>query len=246
VRSPPDHNLLAGQPSRGLAARAESGTGRPYHSRGHAAWDDLPHVRARRGPASHCAVRRLHGNGDSLSHMLCLSSSATTAAQHSRESFVFCITVKLNRAKVWTGKHFQRSRLKDLGLVVNIGHRGIRCDHARIASDSFTVIHTNGVHNVALTYCGCRQETHLFLQLLQFGWFPATVKQPNTAVTFQALRQFQNLSLQCKSRSTQHYYLALVSTTDNTSVANVKVSVLHMCSNPCTDAEYPIGPLSST
>ena len=97
-----------------------------------------------------------------------------------------------------------------------------------MASNSFVVVHTNGVHNISLVYCGCRHEDHFFLQLLQFGWFPSTIKQPNTAITLQALRQFHYLSLQCKSMSAQHYYLALVRNTDNTGVADVKVNKMSL------------------
>ena len=61
---------------------------------------------------------------------------------------------------------------------------------------NITVIHTNGIHEVRVNFCGCRLGFELRTQLLRFGWWPATPLNPRSAATFTVLRQFQYLNLQ--------------------------------------------------
>lgn len=63
---------------------------------------------------------------------------------------------------------------------------------------------------------------HLRVQLLRFGLYPATVVKPQTAATFQSLRQLRMLSLEAKI-STWHYYSTLERLTDDTGLTSFPV-----------------------
>ena len=127
-------------------------------------------------------------------------------------------------AQRWNGSFFERTTLYTLGLRVQLGHHGRPC-HAPIPvpAGPFTVLHTNGVHDVRFFRCGCEVADSLIEQLLAFEWFPATAKQPASAVSFQALREFQALTHQCKSLSAYHYCHGVARLQDNTNLANISV-----------------------
>ena len=91
--------------------------------------------------------------------------------------------------KQWVDMHFTRVTLKSLGLRLQLGHTvGDHCCNPKCAfGDEFVVIDTNGIHNVALDFCGCRTaQTHV-KQLLCACLFPATIFNPKTAATFEVL-----------------------------------------------------------
>ncbi|KAG2079415.1 uncharacterized protein F5147DRAFT_785089 [Suillus discolor] len=80
----------------------------------------------------------------------------------------------------WTGSSFAALSLKQLRLRVQLGHPiGEECLLPRQAfNDDFTLIHTNGIHEIGLDYCGCdTAQTHT-MQLLRAAWFPATTSEP--------------------------------------------------------------------
>ncbi|KII87536.1 hypothetical protein PLICRDRAFT_113331, partial [Plicaturopsis crispa FD-325 SS-3] len=119
----------------------------------------------------------------------------------------------------WTGSCFVRSSLNALGLRVQLGnHARDRCKNPHPASDTFTVVHTTGIHRVAVDYCQCADAVDAGLyrqQLLRFGWYPATHDLPGTACTFRMLEHFHLATLQGKI-SAYDYYGALEKLTDNT------------------------------
>ena len=86
-------------------------------------------------------------------------------------------------------------------------------------------MHTNGIHSIRLFRCGCEAAEPLIDQLLAFGWFPSTAKQPSSAISFQALREFQALTYQCKYLSAYHYCLAVARLEDNTNLSHTSVSI---------------------
>ncbi|KAJ7711943.1 hypothetical protein B0H14DRAFT_2414457, partial [Mycena olivaceomarginata] len=56
----------------------------------------------------------------------------------------------------WTGNFFQRCSLKDLGLVIQLGHpTGYSCPNPLRANKNFVVIDLTGVHNVQVNFCLC-------------------------------------------------------------------------------------------
>ena len=116
---------------------------------------------------------------------------------------------------MWNGLFFQRVTLRDLGLRVQLGHAfGRSCRTALAAHANFRVIHTNGIHHVALDQCRCH-GVELSKQLLQIGWWPGTPLEPKTAATFNVLHHFHLLNLQGKVTG-YSFYRALEFQTDNT------------------------------
>ncbi|KAJ7620508.1 hypothetical protein DFH06DRAFT_1273756 [Mycena polygramma] len=95
---------------------------------------------------------------------------------------------------------------------------GKKCAFRRAVHEDFVVLHTNGIHNVAVDYCGCGTVEGRD-QLLDACWFPATPLEPQTCCTFTMLRQFHTLNTVGKV-SGYDYYKTLELLTDNT--GNVK------------------------
>jgi hypothetical protein len=87
------------------------------------------------------------------------------------------------------------------------------------------VVDGSGVHIVDISFCGCHHEdgaSRSRVQLLRFGWFPATVTRPHTAFTFDLLDTFHLLTLQGKISAYDFYY-SIANKTDNTGLLDVKV-----------------------
>jgi hypothetical protein len=115
-----------------------------------------------------------------------------------------------------------------LGGRIQLGHAiGEPCPLPVPAfGDSFTIIDTNGIHDVGLDFCGCGRYGTMTQQLLRFRLYPATVQNPNTASTFRALHHFQLLSFESKC-SVYEFYQTLVRESDNTSCRKVKACANH-------------------
>ncbi|KAJ7808072.1 hypothetical protein B0H14DRAFT_2380861, partial [Mycena olivaceomarginata] len=118
----------------------------------------------------------------------------------------------LDRIERWDGTKFKPTSLKDMGLRVQLGHRhGEVCETLIAAHKKFLVIHTNGIHNVAVYFCGCVDESIVGLrrqQLLWHSWYPAMHKEPQTCTTFRALELFHVMTLQGKV-TTYDFYTGL-------------------------------------
>lgn len=124
----------------------------------------------------------------------------------------------------WNGLFYQRCTLKELGLRIQLGHApGRFCPTALAANKDFHVMHTNGIHNVAINYCRC-VDVPYHIQLLRIGWWPATPKVPKTCGTFTMLQQFHILNLQGKITGFS-YYRGLEYLTDNTGLNKPPLSV---------------------
>ncbi|KAJ7429283.1 hypothetical protein B0H11DRAFT_2266310 [Mycena galericulata] len=131
----------------------------------------------------------------------------------------------LDRIEVWTGEFFERVTLKSLGLRVQLGHsRFSPCGSPRPGHQDFTVLNWNGLHNVAVDFCGC-SNSHLAgaprQQLLRMSWYPSTHAEPQTAATFRLLEMFHIMTLQGKV-TTYDFYSGLEKLTDNTGMAKMK------------------------
>ncbi|KAG2122912.1 hypothetical protein DEU56DRAFT_873540 [Suillus clintonianus] len=123
----------------------------------------------------------------------------------------------LHRIRKWTGSSFAALSLKRLGLRVQLGHLiEEECLlPQRAFNDDFTLIHTNGMHEIGLDYCGCNTAQIHTTQLLRVAWFPATTSEPRTAATFQILKQYHLLSFESKASSYEFYH-TITRLTDNT------------------------------
>ncbi|KAK0500749.1 hypothetical protein EDD18DRAFT_1279950 [Armillaria luteobubalina] len=119
----------------------------------------------------------------------------------------------------WNGNYFDKVPLRQLGMRYQVGHlAGEACPHPRLAfGNHFTIIDTNGIHDVALDFCSCMRKRPFAMQLQGSWLFPATDIEPRTAVTTVALEQFQMLTFMGKI-SAYEYYHSLVRLTDNTGI----------------------------
>ena len=132
----------------------------------------------------------------------------------------------------WNGSFFVRTSLRDLGLIVQLGHQGKPCPFLGRVLDDFTVVHTNGIHAVRVRFCTCYGEhSQPKFQLLRCSWLPASTGQPQTAFTFKVLNAYHLLSLQGKI-SREDYYRSVSRHTDNTGLDPPKA-----CNY--TASEYP-------
>ncbi|KAJ7018161.1 hypothetical protein C8F04DRAFT_1214712 [Mycena alexandri] len=124
----------------------------------------------------------------------------------------------LHIVEYWDGQCFTKKTLKELGLRIQFGHH--RCVRPRPAPTTFVVLHTNGIHEVNVDYCGCEREAangEHHIQLLRGGWYPATHVAPQTAATFELLDFFHAQTLQAKT-TMYDFYVALEKLTNNTGV----------------------------
>lgn len=60
-----------------------------------------------------------------------------------------------------------------------------------------TVLHTNGIHTLRVSYCGCSvagQEDNL-QQLMRNAWYPASITDPHTCATYRVLETYRRLNV---------------------------------------------------
>ncbi|KAK0433179.1 hypothetical protein EV421DRAFT_1910330 [Armillaria borealis] len=126
------------------------------------------------------------------------------------------LSLPLHVVQEWMGERFVKTTLRELGLQVQIGHfDGSECICPEPAGPTFTILDTNGIHDVEVDYCACdrREGTTRRQQLLRFGWYPATPLHPRTCATLTLLDQFHALTHVGKI-STYDYYRYLNTMTD--------------------------------
>ncbi|PPQ89792.1 hypothetical protein CVT25_008232 [Psilocybe cyanescens] len=123
----------------------------------------------------------------------------------------------------WNGLFFERSSLKALGLRVQLGHMtGHKClNPRRSPGDSFVVVDSNGIHDIALDFCDCESAQPHAVQLLRLRWFPSTGTYPRTASTFRVLKRFHLAAFESKF-SSYEFYNSLARNTDNTGLYTEK------------------------
>ncbi|KAF7324862.1 CxC2 domain-containing protein [Mycena kentingensis (nom. inval.)] len=108
----------------------------------------------------------------------------------------------------WNGQYFERRSLKSLGLRIQLGHpAGVRCELPQPGPRQFLVLHNNGIHDVALDFCGCHLHADVVhpLQLLRARLYPATTNRPQTCATLSCLDAFDALSLHAKTSAYDFY-----------------------------------------
>lgn len=122
----------------------------------------------------------------------------------------------------WDSGCFVPSSLCTLRLRVQLGHPPGECCSEPLAlhSSHFVVLHTNGIHEVAVDACDC--ERRLWAgppedQLLRAGWFPATDHRPRTCATIEMLDHFLLQTYQAKT-TMYDYYSVLEKTTNNVGI----------------------------
>ncbi|KAJ7851615.1 hypothetical protein B0H14DRAFT_2355115, partial [Mycena olivaceomarginata] len=162
---------------------------------------------------------RLEGRGYRAIHSMCGGCSRpdpTFRCEHQtcNGPSLFCQTCIVRGHSVlpthwiqeWNGNFFARRSLKDLGLVVQLGHPvGKGCSAPVRAHKEFVVIDVTGVHNVAVNFCNCDSAIEKRQQLMRVCWWPATVREPQTCATFAAVRLFRILN--CQGKLSAHDFL---------------------------------------
>ncbi|KAF7978528.1 hypothetical protein HWV62_45709 [Athelia sp. TMB] len=119
----------------------------------------------------------------------------------------------------WTGQFWRKRALQDLGLVVQLGHPGTVCHHPDNPLE-FVVADSHGIHQVNTRYCACELSltTNKRRQLLNAGWYPATVTNPHTCATIRVLDEFHLQNLK-GGINVQSFVAALARQTDATKVS---------------------------
>jgi CxC2 like cysteine cluster associated with KDZ transposases len=119
-----------------------------------------------------------------------------------------------------------RKGLADLGLIYTVGHGGGACPKAPEDDQGvrFTVVDVNGVHSTRLRFCHCFHSGTRARQLTRSRLFPATIEQPETAISFNVIRQFHIQSFESK-KSVFDFVGALRRMTNNVRTELVPVSV---------------------
>ncbi|KAI5894719.1 uncharacterized protein SCHCODRAFT_02598112 [Schizophyllum commune H4-8] len=114
---------------------------------------------------------RLEGRGDEAHYSSCGSCGTKDGVayrckgQECQGYQMFCKACTLSNHQYqllhwieeWLPDHyFRRTSLQELGLRIQLGHPPrSRCTFPRPANKDFVVIHTNGIHRVAVDFCGC-------------------------------------------------------------------------------------------
>ena len=151
-------------------------------------------------------------------------------------------TAPFHWAQEWTGQFFARKDLCKLGLVYTLGHAGDICP-STLGDDGgirFIVVDVNGIHTTRLRFCSCPGSGTHARQLTKARLFPATIERPETAFTFDVLKQFHIHCFESK-RSAFDYIGALRRMTDNTGTEVVPVRLLSYSvylSNICGQDPY--------
>lgn len=137
---------------------------------------------------------------------------------------------ELDFFKHWNGRFWAKTTLDSLGFVMHLGHEGRPCPRATGTGRRIHVLHTTGVHVVRTVFCACSPSVgHQASdglessQLIRARLFPATMKQPATAVSFSCLNEFHLLTTQGKLTG-MDYYETLVHLTDNLGIDPPNVS----------------------
>ncbi|KAJ6487280.1 hypothetical protein C8R47DRAFT_1216473 [Mycena vitilis] len=127
----------------------------------------------------------------------------------------------LHRTQKWEGRFFVKKTLGDLKMRIQVGHTfPERCMVPHAAKTDFVILHTNGIHEVNVDYCGCGAAFDAGapeVQLLRAGFFPATHERPQTCATLAVLEKFHQDTLQSKM-TMYDFYGVLEKLTDNTGI----------------------------
>jgi len=104
-----------------------------------------------------------------------------------------------------------------MGLKVQLNHASMYCENPIPCHASMLILHTNGIHEVAIQYCGCTRLIPQHLQLLRCPLYPASQIVMKTCATFELLCQLHMLSFTTKALM-YDFYRALEKLTINTGI----------------------------
>jgi hypothetical protein len=134
-----------------------------------------------------------------------------------------------HRIQVWDGKCFLKSSLFKIGFILHLGHGGNPCpchpsemddwkdedmDKGELDGEVETqedtsmpsnqqaimvIPHSSGVFHHCVRFCNCPGSSEHHIQLFTNGLFPASIKRPRTAFTFDVLDHFYFDAMECKT-----------------------------------------------
>ncbi|PBK82045.1 hypothetical protein ARMGADRAFT_947215 [Armillaria gallica] len=119
-----------------------------------------------------------------------------------------CLKLHLSLSLHPYSEWFTKTTLRELGLWVQIRHfDSSECICPECAGQTFTVLDTNGIHEVDIDYCSCDRckGTTCWQQLLHFGWYPTMPLHPRTCATLMLLDQFHALTHAGKVSAYDYY-----------------------------------------
>ncbi|PPQ76859.1 hypothetical protein CVT26_001497 [Gymnopilus dilepis] len=126
-------------------------------------------------------------------------------------------TNPFHRIEKWSNSRFVNVSLKDMGLKIQLNHMGMQCSNPIPCHSKMLVLHTNGIHEVAIQYCGCDRAIPQHLQLLRRRLYPSSQLNVKNCTTFELLRHLHHLSLATKA-STYDFYRGLEKSTNNVGI----------------------------
>ncbi|KAK7023428.1 hypothetical protein VNI00_016734, partial [Paramarasmius palmivorus] len=110
-----------------------------------------------------------------------------------------------HRIETWNNNFFSSTSLQELGLCVQLGHLGgTFCDKPQFMQ-KFVILDVNGIHTLDIAFCGC-SDVERRNQLLEFGMWPTSYKEPQSAATFNLLRNFHIMNLKGHIPPTDYYH----------------------------------------
>ncbi|KAK0237086.1 hypothetical protein EDD85DRAFT_770775, partial [Armillaria nabsnona] len=121
-------------------------------------------------------------------------------------------------------------RVEAASLCVQLNHLSFQCPNPIPCHSKLRVLHTTGIHDIAVDYCGCEHQIPQYKQFLWRGWYPASQKVVRTCATFPLLEMLHLLSLVSKT-STYHFYHTLEKMMDNTGLdtpPSHRAALMHM------------------
>ena len=155
----------------------------------------------------------------------CESSASAPRTNETSDAFFYCEDCVLPRRKCqecivhthrehpfhrirgWDVHHqfWNTVQLGDLGYELALEHDGHRCPGAVSEARDFVVVHEHGVARIPIVYCNCRDAPPHTTQLMRAGLWPATWEKPRSAITLQALKTFDSLSV--NAHTTAHDFI---------------------------------------
>ncbi|KAJ7438373.1 hypothetical protein B0H11DRAFT_2254659 [Mycena galericulata] len=96
----------------------------------------------------------------------------------------------LHRIEMWTNTGLVGVTLKTAGLRIQLGHRLNDFCPQRIPDNDFVIMDTDGLHEVAIDYCGCDTHRSRGRQLRDARFYPSGDTLPRTAVVFTMAQLF--------------------------------------------------------
>ncbi len=168
---------------------------------------------------------------------LCLKCCLET---HQRNPF--------HKIQEWKDGFFQTTHLRNLGFKLLLGHNGNPCpqysgddpqpfDFRFYTDEEILLVDVTGVQIHEVGWCNCSNHLTKPYQLLQSGLFPATMKSPQTAFSFQLLDGFYLDVMECHT-SAMSVYAKLRHLTDNVNPESVPVIYFFITSIEDQEANF--------